>query len=402
MKTFLTLMALVMGMQTALGAPLAISKANNDFGASLLKINKPTAGKNVLLSPVSAFTALSMVNAGAFGTTSSEIQKVLQAASLTQGALNSANSELLRALNNADTVQVEIANSLWVRSGLKLDQDYESKISLNYRGVVRSEKFDDPKTVTMINEWAENKTHGKITKILDQIPVDTRAMLINATYFQGNWLNEFVPVTGTGDFTTAEGSVVKANFMQDVGTYQHMRRDGMEVIKLPYRQVKTVGKYDQVSVSPYHMMIVLPDTDSTLGKVVTDLSDDKLTEIHGQLTAEYGSVTLPKFSFNADLALKEMLINLGMRVAFTDASDLSGIVANERLKIGDAKQSAFIKVDEKGTEAAAVTVISAVPAGIAPKIQFEMKVDRPFLFVIQDDATGAVLFFGEVNNPLAK
>lgn len=374
----------------------SVARSSNAFGISLLKKVTPEEGKNTLVSPLSAFAAFSMLNSGATGETQNEIQKTLQVPGLSREALDQANSQLLRKLSQAKSVKLEIANSVWVREGFTLNPDYESGISVNYRGVIRTEDFASPQTIPTINGWISGKTHGKIKDALKSLNSDALAVLVNATYFKGSWLAKFDAEDKVTEFTNAKGIKVPASFMSRTSEYQYANVNGVQAIKLPYRLTTGENTY---KASSYNMMVVLPDEKQSLQTFVAGLTPEVLSKLQSQMRPQYGEFTMPKFTFSTEMRLNELLDSLGMKRLFTQQAELGGIVQDAQLYISDAQQNTFIKVDEEGTEAAAVTIVTGVAAGATPPLEFKMTADRPFLFLIQDDETGTILFVGTTNQP---
>lgn len=382
--------------------PLATAQSNNAFGLELLKHLKGEKGKNQLVSPISAFSALSMIHSGAEGETQKEIARVLKTGNLSREEVDSGNSALLKALNRSQSVKTEIANSIWVSSRYSINQEYESRMSLNYRAAVQAEDFTSSEAIDNINRWAKSKTHGKIPQVVKELDPALEALVLNATYFKGNWAEIFVPSKTDTKFRLEDGSQVSAPFMVNEAEYHYVKLKGAEAVKLPYGEIVDKNKL----LSHFNMLLVLPDQQSTLDGLVANLTPAAWQNIQTVLKEDsslrYGKVEMPKFSYSAEIELKEVLATLGLNLTFSDSAELTGMVENERLKISQAFQKTFIKVDEEGTEAAAVTGVGVVAAGLPGQLEFDLVANRPFLIAIQDDATGAILFLGTVQNPNAQ
>ncbi len=388
--------------------PLAISKANNAFGIELLKTIKREGSKNQLISPVSAFTALSMLHAGSAGETQKEIAKVLHTENLSIEQLNVANSELIRSLGRSKNLKTEIANSIWVNDQEAINQDYESALSLHYRAVVRSEDFKSPNIAEQINQWASSKTHGKISQLIDAKDIDARskALLLNATYFKGAWAEPFKQDSKTTRFVNAEGNSINAEFMsnESYDHYTYIKNNSLEAIKIPYKDTYPFDGEEYEKPSNTNMLVILPSEATTLDATLNSLNEQGLSKLKAGMKSELVHLVWPKFQFEANYDMKGLLENLGMKTAFGRLAELPGILAsNKDLRVDSAFQKTYINVNELGTEAAAVTGLEMVPKGIEidPK-KYDMVVNRPFIIAIEDDETDAILFLGIVNNPSTK
>jgi len=347
---------------------------------------------NLVYSPLSVYSALMMTAAGARGQTASEMSAVL-GADVSSPAAHAAEGILLGQLQNSDQdFQLHIATALWAQNGIKCLPAFQSLLRDDYLTDFMGIDFRDPARASgAINDWVVRQTAGKITELFspDAIKPDTRMVLANAIYFKADWQFPFMSdMTRPADFHVAGKATPEPRpMMRRGGFISLMQNDQFQAVELPY-------KGDKVA-----MLILLPRAIDGLGKLESNLSAQFLTDVvHGM---EPGQVELamPKFKFSAQFGLAPKLKEMGMPAAFTSGrADFSGIDGSPDLFISDVQHKAFISVDEKGTEAAAATGIVMSPTAVfMPRMRFTA--DHPFLFVIRDRSSGAVLFLGRVEDP---
>ena len=376
-----------------------LAAANNFFAFNLLKqiaADEPT--QNIFISPYSAATALQMVANGAAGQTKIEMQQVLgtgtAATGLSATTLNQANKDVSQSLlgGNPDVI-LEIANAIWFRQGAPIRTDFLAYNREYFGATLAPLDFANPRSVDIINNWASDKTHGRIPHIVDSLdPEYSRLFLANAVYFKGKWSDPF-DANDTQDkpFYLRDGSQIIVRMMSKSATFTYRRGTGCQAVRLPYKDENLA------------MYVFLPDADSSPEKLLSIMSGDTWRRITKPgFSEEDGDLELPKFKMEYRVELTSPLQELGVKTAFDqDKADFSGI-SPEQLYISGVLQKTFVEVKEEGTEAAAVTGI-AVPmaTGIEepPPKRFEMIVNRPFLFLIEDNNTGTILFMGIINNP---
>jgi len=381
----------------------SVVKANNDFAFTFYSEIKDSS-ENVFFSPYSISTALAMTYEGARGQTASEMADVFgfpEDASVRRPAY----ARFYNMLNPANAPYVlRTANALWAQQDYQFLPEYFDAIGDYYMGKVTNLDFvtkTEESRVT-INTWVEGQTNDRIKDLIPVGVLDayTRLVLTNAIYFKGKWAHEFNPEY-TYDSTwwdmpqysavapkTAEmmhKSDIKFNYSED---------DIMQVLELPY-------KGDELS-----MLVLLPklenggDPKAALTAVESSLSSEKLSQLRGSLRSVKLPVTLPKFKFETKSMLADTLKKMGMPTAFVyQDADFSGMDGSRELYIGEVIHQAFVEVNEEGTEAAAATAVIMV-AGSAMPMQ-EFTADHPFVFLIQERLTGAILFMGRVMDPTA-
>jgi serpin B len=251
---------------------------------------------------------------------------------------------------------------------------------------------DVEKARQTVNRWVVENTKGKITDLLPPgvLQTDTRLVVTNAVYFKGTWKYQFAKAgTTEAPFHPSKDQDIKVPTMQQTGALRYVKVDETQLLELPYAG-------GQVS-----MLVLLPTRNDGLPELESKLTADRVEQwiaaLHHQDEVE---VYLPKFTFTARTGLKEVLSSVGMPVAFSDEADFSGITTQKAQKLFDVLHQAYVDVNEEGTEAAAATgTIFADAPGPVPQIVV-FRADHPFLFLIRDNRTGAILFLGRVMNPL--
>ena len=375
-----------------------LAVANDAFAFNLLKqISKSEPAQNIFISPYSAAAALQMAANGAAGQTKLEMQQVLGTTNLSAEEIGAVNKAILQSLNTGNTnVILTTANAIWVQTNFTVKPDFLAMNREFFGATVDSLDFKDPQCVNVINNWASEKTHGKITHIADDIidPLYTQLFLANAVYFKGKWADPFKPEdTRDESFYLRDGSEKKVPMMRQSKSFTYRRGTNYQAVRLPYEDENLA------------MYVFLPDTNSSPEKLLDLLNGRTWKRITKPgFNEKEGTLELPRFKMEYSVTLNEPLQALGIKSAFDmKKADFSGIVAPQidQLYISTVLQKTFVEVKEEGTEAAAVTGVE-MSNGLAmpePQERFEMIVNRPFLFLIEDSQTGTILFIGTVFNP---
>ncbi len=349
-------------------------------------------GENLFYSPYSISLALAMAYGGARGETEQEMAEALQF-TLSQERTHPAFDALDLAITSREQegIELNVANAFWGQRGYSFLQDYIDLLAKNYGAELRLLDFQSTPDACRvhINDWVTEKTEGKIEDLLPPGSIDplTRLVLTNAIYFKGTWKWEFDPwFTHEDAFHLLGGGTQTASMMMVEEAWFGYARgyldDGYyQAVELPY-----VG--EELS-----MVILLPELEK-FEQFEQALDADRLGEILKELWRSEVQLTMPKFSFTSGFDLKDTLSKLGMPAAFFPGADFSGMAGRHDLWIDDVYHKAFIKVDEQGTEAAAATGTSMVAAAPIP-----VWVDHPFILLIRDRETGAILFLGRVLDP---
>jgi len=367
-----------------------LSRDNNAFGFDLLKklqANDPDG--NLFISPLSIAAALSMTLNGAAGDTKTAMQQTMRLSDWEIQQLNSAWSCLLEVLPQLDAdVDVNIANSIWYKQGFTVRQEFLDANTQNYNSEVAALNFGDPAALTTINGWVDQKTNGLIETILDEIPANAVMYLINAIYFKGAWRTKFEAAnTENADFFTLAGTEQVQMMHIPASNFPYFSNDLFQAIDLPYGD------------SIYSMSVLLPKAGHDVNEVVAALNGGTWAQWLNAFQPQSVELFLPKFKMAYGKKLKRPLLDMGMGLAFSDAADFSSMIQDGGVKIGEVIHKSFVEVDEKGTEAAAVTVVEIINTSvpIVPVIE----ANRPFLFVIRDNKTNSILFMGKMMNPNA-
>lgn len=374
----------------------ALRAGNTAFAIDLYKsLGADSPNENLFFSPHSISTALAMTYAGARGTTADEMAKTLHF-TLPQDRLHPAFDALdLRLANAAKDLgegsplpfELHLADSLFAAFDFKMQPAFLDTLAKDYGAGVRITDFaSDPETARgAINGWVDNETNDKIQDLLGPgtITQDTRLVLVNAVYFKANWQNQFDAAnTKPGTFHGAGGDTTAQMMALGGADVPYAAGDGWQAVELPYSRGLTF-----VAVVPSDMAAFEPT-----------FTADKAQSITKALAGGYSvDVTLPKFQIKgASFSLKNTLQKLGMNAPF-GAADFSGMT-DESVRISDVIHQAFVSVDEKGTEAAAATAVVMVGGAAPTEVKHvAIAADKPFVFFVRDQTTGAILFLGRVS-----
>ncbi len=331
---------------------------------------------------------------GAAGDTSLAMAETLEFKGFDPEELNSGFHNLLISIKNADSnIVLSIANSIWYRPGDKVKEDFIERNSKYFNSEVKEIDFSSHDAVVTINRWIEGKTRGKIDKMISEIPTDTVMYLINAIYFKGNWTYPFDEnLTADDDFYLSDGTTKKVPMMSQEENSGYCRGDNFSGVRLPYGQEKMA------------MYIILPDEGISVDAVIESLDSEKWNEIKKSFHASQISLVMPRYKMEYSIKLlNDVLIKMGMGIAFDPGrADFSGIFYCESCDspwISEVLHKAVIEVNEKGSEAAAATVVEMLESAMPVEEVIEFVVNRPFFFVIADDRSGAILFMGKVVEP---
>lgn len=369
---------------------LQLVKADNAFTFNLLNAIPVTEGKNVMVSPLSISLALSMTLNGADGSTKTDMINTLGLNDLSVDEINQVYLDLITSLKKADpNVVMNVANSIWIKKDFPVLEPFIATNQKYYDARVDRLDFNAA-ALNTINGWVNEKTNAKIPKILDEISAEEVMFLINAIFFNGKWQIQFEKSqTQNGSFTLATGGLVTVPLMKIKENFGYSEQAGFEALKMPYGR----GKFG--------MVILLPDIGITPDQIMQQMSPSAWKTLKTSLDSPIKvDVWMPRFKFNWESDLKQILSSLGMTVAFSrNDANFTKINGDGHLFITKVKHKTFIDVNEEGTEAAAATSVgigmtSAGPGGP------EFHAIRPFLFLITEEDTGAILFAGKVENPL--
>lgn len=341
---------------------------------------------NWMISPLSASLALGMVTNGAVGNTLAEMQKTLGFNSSSLDEMNAYYQKLTAALLDLDnTTKLGIANSIWIKQGFQV---YDSFVGVNKKmcdAQVQNLDFESPGAPDVINAWCAEKTNNCIDKVIEKIPVDARVYLLNALYFKGIWAEKFDKSnTRAEEFMNEDGSLAKVQMMNQTETFGYATNEFFSMAEFPYGN------------EAFSMVVLLPVEGKTLEESLGGLTCDNWKLWNEQMSLRSLVVKFPHFELKYKKDLVKDMQTMGMMDAFyPDKADLSGMSPAE-LFIGLLEQYTFIKVDEEGTEAAAVTVVGTLETSVGPSHPIDFHINRAFAFMIKEKSTGTILFMGKV------
>ncbi|MBU1200928.1 MAG: serpin family protein [Nanoarchaeota archaeon] len=374
----------------------SVVNANNQFAFDLYSQYK-SGEENIFFSPYSISAAFAMTYEGARDDTADEIQKVFYLQK-DDTMRRSSFAKIYNDINKGNKdYKLSTANALWAQKDYAFLDEYFEVIGQHYGGKVTNLDFvgKTEESRQTINRWVEDETNDKIKDLIPVGALDsmTRLVLTNAIYFKGDWTKQFEKKnTRDEDFRVNQGLIVKAPMMSLTGKeakFNYTETDDVQVLEMAYKG------------GDLSMIVILPKTDD-LEIIEESIDATKVVEWKGLLREQRVDVYFPKFKFETTYSMAETLANMGMPTAFTDSADFSGMTGKKDLMISKVIHKAFVEVDEKGTEAAAATAIIMQVTSIQNPTPIPIfRADHPFIFLIQDKATGEILFLGRVSDPNA-
>jgi Serine protease inhibitor len=356
----------------------------NDFSLNFLeKIDKDAQGSYVI-SPLSLQFLLGMILDGAQGQTADEICEVLGYGAGEIDQVNEYCKSMLKqlpALDNKTTIK--IANAILVDKSGELLDTYKKSVANYYEAYVESIDFANSQAaVNKINNWCSRNTNGLITKIIDNIPPDTFACLMNALYFKGKWSEPFEKSNTVDEtFIKESGDKLKVPMMKQEAKFNYTENDVCQVVRLPYGN------------GAYSMVVALPLEGHTVAEVIAAMKKTGWESFTAPIDQPSVNLWLPRFEAKFEGELNDMLEQLGMPTAFTAAADF-GAMTEHPVCISVIKQKAIIKVNEEGSEAAAVSIGFMKDTAYMPGKTVTFHANRPFLYFITENSSGAILFSG--------
>jgi serpin B len=375
-------------------------EGNSAFAFKLYQALKEEEG-NLFYSPYSISLALAMTYAGARGETAQQmadtLQFLLEPANL-HPAFNWLDMELASRGEGAqgkdgEGFRLNIVNDIWGQKDYEFLPAFLDVLAENYGAGLRVLDFinETEQSRVAINKWVSKQTEGRIEDLIPPGAIDalTRLVLTNAIYFNAAWEHPFdKKVTTNGPFYLLDGGQVTVPMMKQTESFGYSVGEGYQAVELTY---------DGGELS---MVILLPAS-GNFGDFEEGLQAQQVSDIISGLQLTEVALTMPKFEFQSEFSLKDTLSAMGMGDAFSpDEADFSGMTGNHELFISDVIHKAFVAVDEAGTEAAAATAVIVGTTSAPGEPTVEVTLDRPFIFLIRDIETGAILFVGRVLNPM--
>ncbi len=370
-------------------AESVLLEAGAGFGIELLQHQVARAPDSThLISPFSASVALGMALNAADGETFEEMRRTLGFEGLDRESVNRGYRDLLALLTTVDPkVSFQVANSVWFRETYTLRGTFRSAVESHFDARVEGLDFAAATAASRINGWVSEATRGRIAEIApDPIPHDAVAYLINALHFLGDWRHAFDPAeTRDHHFTAADGTTTPIRLMQREGTVRAGQWQGHQAVDLPY------------GGAAWSMTVVLPRAGAGLPDLVQELTPAGWRALVDGLGEFNGIVGLPRFTVAWEGSLNEALQGMGMeRVFEPGVADLSLLFEEaDDLYVSAVRQKTWMRVDERGTEAAAVTSVDIRVTSMPPSFI----VDRPFLLAIRERHSGTLLFLGAMAEP---
>ncbi|MDP4291681.1 MAG: serpin family protein [Bacteroidota bacterium] len=370
-------------------AQKALVQSNNQFAFTLFnKAGTQETNDNLFISPFSVSVALSMTLNGAGGSTKTGMGNTLGFSGQDLIAINDYNKLLSNQLQHIDNaVTFNIANSIWYRNTFSVSSSFITTNKTYYNAEVSALDFTSPSAVNTINNWVSAKTNNAIPNIITIIPSNMVMYLINAIYFKGSWSNKFdAAKTSDQNFYKEDQTVVQCKMMTQNTTFPVYTNDTYTAVELPYGQ------------GNFLMTILLPNTGKTTADVITNFNAENWNAINDGLVPTSIQINFPRFKTSYETTLNSLLSSMGMADAFnSNIADFTGINAQGGLYISEVKHKTMVEVNEEGTVAAAVTSVGiTITAIMEPRI---INVNKPFVFVISEKSTGAILFTGRIMDP---
>ena len=362
----------------------AVMEQGNDFAFKLLReCSTEFKGQNLFLSPMGVTIVSSMLANGAEGATYDEIVETIGLKGYDLDKINDCYSTLVTALYKADSkVSFSLANSVWASKSLSLKKKFCDNMKKTFDAESYSVDFGAAGTLKQVNDWCSKKTNGLIPKMFDELSPLTRMLLINALYFKGDWVYSFAEdQTYEGVFSTLAGGKAKAQFMTMGRELEAYQDKDVSIVKLPYGN------------GAFLMEAIVPSGDFTA--FLSSLSLSQLQRWDQAVKTTQAQLHFPKITaeFDTDENLVPVLKRMGMKKAFSPSDANFSNMADEGLYVSNFRQKTYVKLDEKGTEAAAVTVADMRKNSVGGGGLF-LSFDRPFVYLIREKSTGAILFIG--------
>ena len=357
----------------------------NDFAFKLFR--QMSSENSEIVSPISITYALGMLNNGATGETQEQINKVLGFSETGTDGINAFCRKMLTEAPALDKLtKVMIANTIYMNKGYQLKSDFISKAKTYYDAEPETRDFNDGKTREVINKWGNDHTEGMIPEVLKEGEFDPSAVsyLLNAIYFKGAWAEKFDKDNTKNEIFKGYNSTTQVPMMHQVHKFNYTETEDCQALRLPYGN------------NAYCMTILLPKENKNISDVLKGLTAETWNTYQWMGNAIV-DVKLPSFESQSNVDLKKIMSDLGMTKAFIRGQAEFSKFCNVPTYIDLMKQVAKIKLNEEGTEAAAVTIIDMNEYSMGPSepqyVTFHAT--RPFLYVISERSTGAIFFVGQ-------
>ena len=370
-----------------------VSAQTNDYNSSLnnysfdLYREMKVENENLFLSPLSTYHSLLMVYDGSKNKTKREFEKVLHI----KGSRSFRNSFSNDFGYNSDSSFVfNVSNAIWLDQNLQIKAGFKKRVINKYSSDIKQTEFANTlSAISDINGWVSEKTNRKINEIVstDNINSDTKLLILNATYFKGEWLNKFEK-TKAGRFYTNAENQCKVDFMRKTEQLLYYENEEYQFISKPYK------------ASDMSFCIILPKKLFGIDDIEKNMNNDFFDKILDSTYRTKTSLSIPKFKLESSYVLNEALKNAGLKSAFSCQADFSGIIKKDPLMLGQVIHKTWIEIDEDKTEAAAATAVTVMITGGKLASYKVFTADHPFVFFIIDNRTRAIIFMGRYVEPI--
>jgi serine protease inhibitor len=369
---------------------VSLVASENTFALDIFnKVIANSAGsENVIISPLSISSALSMTLNGANGATRDSMVKTLKLNGLTPEIINNSYKDLSSALLNIDSrVLISIANSVWSEKNFVVKKPFADILTGNYNAESRSFDITDPQAPAQINKWIDTKTNGLITNMVDKLDPTTVMLLINAIYFKGKWKSQFdVANTVQGSFYKPGNVTEQVPMMKQTSDYKIYKGEGFTLAELPYGQGNFV------------MDVILPDDNNGIDNLISLIDSNTLNGWLNMMSSRKTDLSFPRFKYGYKKELTQILTDMGMGITFGNYADFSNI-SDLKLYISLVLHQAVIETNEEGTEAAAATIVGISNTAVMEPLT--LSIDHSFMYIIRETTTNSILFMGRVVDPLS-
>jgi serine protease inhibitor len=366
-------------------------KASDKFGLDVFKQElKNNESKNVIVSPLSLFTAFDIAMNGAVGETKKQLKSVMNIDNYSDLKLNVEMNNIINYLNRYKAFGINgftnIFNSLWIDKAFEVKDTFIKTAKAYYDSDTFKQDFNDKDTVSNMNKWINQKSGGLIKNPIGEISKDTKINIINVLHFVGNWTKSFDKKnTKLEKFSISPGNMVDVKMMNDKKELRYFENDDVKV-----------GIFNYYNGN---MMVLLPKID--INKFSTDLTYEKIAKYNSEASSSIAMVKMPIMNLEYKNSINNSLKNMGMTLPFdSNKAEFDNIKKNkETLFISNVLHNCVIKVDENGTQAAALTsiLITTTSKQIYNEVK-EFYINKPYIIIIQD-SDNFVLFVGKINNP---
>lgn len=360
-----------------------IIENNNAFALNLFSQMKGFDSK--VVSPMSVSYLMGMLANGADGQTRQEIMKAIGCEKVSLRDLNEFYQMLITHANHFDkATTINIADYIALNCHYQLKEGFASTMQNYYKAGVESLDFSKASTLKRINRWCSDHTDGMIPKIIEQVDADAVSYIMNAIYFNGTWTDKFdTRQTKLENFQGYTRDIKKTQMMHRNGKYQYMDNADFAAVNLPYGN------------GSYSMTVILPNRGKSIDDVMAGLDAKKVSELRRSMDECVVDLKLPRFTISQETSLNDIISKLGAPTMFTSGADFSNF-ASGNLSISKMLQKAKIEVSEEGTKASAVTMAMVAMTALRPEPRkVEFHANRPFIYMITEHSTGAILFMGQ-------